>query len=173
LPQQTAEIARRLQGSFHPGDNYPHAMINQELAQLCQSVGQSRYAPASSVLKRLLPKSIKTGSESRSAAAWALGYIHEKSPSASVTEALIDRVGDDSAIDPEDPVVRRMSAVSLGRMKAQDAIGVLEKYYAGEPSIEVFPIACGWALERITGKKLTPPGVIKAVQVGWFLEPIN
>jgi hypothetical protein len=38
---------------------------------------------------------------------------------------------------------------------------------------ELFPNACGWALEQVTGEKLPESGTVEAVQKGWFLEPID
>ena len=147
-------------------------MIDRELVQLCQSLGIARHAPAAAVLARFVAKSTPTGPESRSAAIWALGFIHEKAAPERLVNALIDRLVDDG-IDPEDPTVRGMSAISLGRMNAADAEGVLRRYYSGEITLAPFPSQCGWALEQITGEKMPRSGTVKAIQGGWFLEPIE
>ncbi len=86
---------------------------------------------------------------------------------------LIDRLTDDDGMFPEHITVRRMCALSLGRMKAEDAVGSLGRYYSGELTTYPFTSACGWALQQITGEKMATSGVVKALQVGWFLEPID
>ena len=86
---------------------------------------------------------------------------------------LIARLTDEAIIMPEDMGVRRMSAISLGRMKSEDAVGGLSKYYPKELSPDPFPNACGWALEQITGEKLPTSGIARVIQKGWFLESSN
>jgi hypothetical protein len=71
----------------------------------------------------------------------------------------------------EDLGVRSMCAVALGRMKSEEAVDSLRKYYPKKLSTERFPNACGWALEQITGEKLPASGTAEVVQKGWFLEP--
>jgi HEAT repeat protein len=173
LPGQVAAIEARLQASRRPGADYPFEMINRELVQLSESVGVARYAPAGPVLARFIPKGTPTGPESRGAAIWALGLIHEKAPPASLVQQLIERLTDDDGMFPEDITVRHMCAISLGRMKAEEAVGSLRKYYSGELSTYSFTSACGWALQQITGEKMATSGLVKALQVGWFLEPID
>jgi len=88
-------------------------------------------------------------------------------------EALIERLTDDSSLMPEDPVVRRMCAITLGRMKPAEAVDSLRKYYPRKLTAESLPNACGWALEQITGEKLPTSGTVEVHQTGWFLEAIG
>jgi hypothetical protein len=173
LKGQLDEIERRLKGARNPPSPYPFQMINEELVQLCQSVGQARYAPAGLVLARFIPKSSPTGNESRAAAIWGLGFLAEKTAPKELVEALIDRLTDDDSPYPEDILVRRMCAVTLGRIRAKDALDSLRKYYPGELLVEPFPNACGWAVEQISGEKMATSGTVKSRQTGWFLEPIE
>jgi hypothetical protein len=146
-------------------------MIDLQVAQLAYSLGRANYRPAAAVLAQFVPKQFNIGAESRAAAIWALGVIHEKAPPEEIVHALIERVGDESVTLPEDMRVRRMAAVALGRMKAHDAQETLRKYYYGKLTVEPFPNACGWALEQISGDKLPASGTVTVVQTGWFLEP--
>ena len=174
LSGQLDEIKRRLQNSHRPGGgDYLHGMINQELVQLSQSMGLARYAPAAPILARFVPKETLTGGESRAAAIWALGFIHEKAAPASLVKELIGRLTDESFPPPEDPTVRQFCAIALGRMKAREAVDGLRRYYPGRLTEGTFPSACGWALEQITGEKMATSGTLKAIQVGWFLEPTD
>src|SRR5262249_9106137 len=129
-----------------------------------------RFAKAAPALARFVPKRWNIGAESRVAAIWALGLLHEKDPPARLVEALIGRLKDDSTIAPEDLRVRRMAAVALGRMKAKEAVSSLRKYYPRKLTAEPFPNACGWALERIAGEALPASGTVEVLQRGWFLE---
>jgi len=170
LPAQLREIERRWDRSLKPRESGPDAQIDLQVAQLAQSLGQARYEPAGAVLARFVPKRWNIGPESRAAAVWALGLIHAKDPPATLVQELIGRVSDESTIMEENLHVRRMAAVSLGRMRAQEAVDAVKKYYGGRLTTEPFPNACGWALEQLTGAKLPRSGTVEAVQGGWFLE---
>jgi hypothetical protein len=170
LPEQLREIERRWQRSLKPDESDPRAAIDLQVAQLAQSLGRARYAPAAPVLARFVPKQWNIGPVSRAAAIWALGLVHGQNPPAGLVEELIDRLSDDSVIMPEDLGVRRMCAVALGRMKAAEAVRPLRKYYPKNLTTEAFPNACGWALEQLTGEKLPASGTAEVIQKGWFLE---
>ena len=70
---------------------------------------------------------------------------------------LLDDVG---GLPPEDERVRRMAAVTLGRMKAAQALPALRKYGSGPPSENTTGNAAGWALAQITGEAIPPAVVI-------------
>jgi HEAT repeat protein len=171
LPEQLREIDRRWQRSLKPDVNEVYPMIDRQVSQLAQSLGQARYAPAAPVLARFVPKRWNIGPESRAAAIWALGLIHQNAPPAGLIEDLIGRVSDENVFEPEDWNVRRMSAVALGRMKASGAVSALRKYYPQKLSAEPFANACGWALQEIAGEPLPRSGTVDVFQTGWFLEP--
>ena len=74
----------------------------------------------------------------------------------------------------EDARVRRMCAISLGRMKAKEALRTLHKYYfTKKPSQDQVNNACGWAIEQIAGEKMPPAGTITVTPSGWFLSPLG
>jgi hypothetical protein len=170
LPAQLREIERRWDASLKTDVSQSYEMIDLQVAQLAQALGRARYEPAALVLRRFVPKRWNIGPESRAAAIWSLGWLHEKAPPTDLVHQLMSRVTDDSEIDPEDVRVRRMSAVGLGRMKAQEAVVALKRYYQGKVTLQPFFNACGWALQEITGEKLPASGIVEYVQVGWFLE---
>jgi hypothetical protein len=173
FPAQLGEVERRWRQSQQRGQAVPRSLIDRQVAQLNQSLGQARYAPAAAALARFVPKEWNIGPESRAAAIWALGLIHQKNPPRELVEALTDRLTDESVMMAEDRNVRRMAAVALGRMKAADAIDALKKYYPRKLSTDALPNACGWALQQITGEILPPSGTATVVQKGWFLETDN
>src|SRR5207245_4654018 len=79
-------------------------------------------------------------------------------------------------MDPgEDPRVRRMSAITLGRMKAKNSLKSLRRYYSAQPTLDPVPLACGWAIMQNTGEPLAKPQTIE-FQAGTFkncLRPIS
>src|SRR4029077_19971235 len=81
LPAQLSEIERRWQRSLKPDNpNDPFQIIDLQVAQLAQSLGQAKYNPASAMLRRFVPKKWNVGPESRAAAIWSLGLIHQTNP---------------------------------------------------------------------------------------------
>jgi HEAT repeat protein len=179
LPEMLPEMARVIEWQLprfeDPVNRAQFRMIDLQVAQLAQALGKERYRPADALLRRFIPKNLSIGQEARAAAIWALGLIHEgRPPDPALASELIERLPTPSPFEPsEDMRVRRMSAVALGFMKERAATGILRSYYGGSITEEEFNNACGWALHRITGAALPPPGTIPVPQQGWFLEPID
>jgi HEAT repeat protein len=152
--------------------------VDEQLAQLIQFLGQSRYQPADQVLQAILPRMLgpnqlnPAGFETRAATAWALGLIHEDKSVPELVRALEGRLTHVSGRAPEDLRVRRMSAIALGRMKAQATLGSLRRFFNdGQPYLDVVSSACGWAIHRLTGEKLPPMGTVAVSVEHWFLRP--
>jgi hypothetical protein len=147
--------------------------MDAELAQLCESLGQARYAPATPALVPFIPKIVlrSIGPKSRIAAIWSLGILLDKYPPADVVAQLVERLEDAQTLDPEDLGVRRMSAITLGRMKAKDAVDGLRMNTPMRLSTSSFSCACAWALEQITGEQQEVAPLERTYYLGWFLEP--
>jgi HEAT repeat protein len=150
--------------------------VDLQLSQLAQFLGQSRYRPAEPALRRLVPR--PTGpwlnSETRAAAIWALGLIHEAKADPELVRALEDRLRDMGSppLGPENPRVQAMAAVALGRMKAKSALPTLRSYWSGKLTLDPVQNACGWAIEQITGEVVPPAGTIEVPARDWFLTPL-
>jgi HEAT repeat protein len=161
--------------------NIPVEAVNGQLTQLAQFLGQAKYRPADATLREMVPRFLSgqpsmtpLGAEVRAAACWALGFIHEGTPASDVVALLIGRLTDTppGPPGPEDARVRSMSAISMGRMKAQEALPILRKYFPGlKATREIVPKACAWAVVQMTGEKMPEPGIIEEPQQGWFLTP--
>jgi HEAT repeat protein len=157
----------------------PAAAIDQQLSQLGQFLGQAKHLPADGLFRRLIPPRAgkgmnPAGYEARAAAIWALGLMHEGTPVSAIAGPLAGRVQAVNPFDVEDERVRRMSAITLGRMKAADQLETLRQFYSAKgPSRDPVNNACGWAIERITGEKVPPPGVIEEFRIDWFLVPTD
>ena len=145
------------------------------LSQLNQFLGQQKYRPADPVLRPFIPKpgrGLSMGPESRAAAIWALGMIHEGKTDAALASALEGRLNDVSSIPPEYSQVRWMSAIALGRMKTQKSLDSLRRYCpSGKVQTDVVNNACGWSIQQITGEALQPASTIYRIRRGWLLTP--
>jgi HEAT repeat protein len=151
--------------------------IDHQLSQLNQFLGRQKYRPAEPVLRRFIPRmemplANPVGVESRAAAIWALGLIHEGKSVPDLAPALEERLNDVSSIPPEDFRVRRMSAITLGRIKAKEALTSLRNFCPRhQPDLHPVINACGWAVEKLTGETFPPPKPILRVWRDWFLTP--
>ena len=140
-----------------------------QLSQIFQHFGEVRYAPADPLLRSFVPKMMGLD-ETRSAAVWALGKIHEGKATPDLATLLTERLSDMSAPPPEADPVRAMSAVSLGHMKAASATPALRLFSTDTSQVS---IAAGYALHLLTGERRELPPVSPTPVTGWFLEPVN
>jgi len=157
---------------------------DQQLSQLVQFMGKSRFQSADALLREMLPRLIAglayeppqtpLETETRTAAVWALGLLHEGKPDPALVVALQARITDAGGPNGADSGrVRGMAAVSLARMKATDAVPTLRRFYRGKLSPDPVNNACGWALAQITGEPLPPPATIEQIDRNWFLSGID
>jgi HEAT repeat protein len=148
-------------------------MMDHQLSQLNQLLGKQKYGPADEVLRKFIPRRADNSwPESRAAAIWALGLIHEGTTQEALASAAERRLNDIATTPPEDPQVRRMSAITLARLRAKQALPSLHKICPKfEPSEDPVITACGWAIEQLTGEAMPPPQPILKMQRDWFLAP--
>jgi HEAT repeat protein len=176
LPGQLPVLQRTIE-KLHA--EYPRAgtaarqtVIELQVVQLAQALGQARYRPAEPLLRRFVPPGGGVGDESRAASIWALGYIDANAAPPDLVEALVERMVEmRSVVAPEDPRVGRMAAVALGRMKARAAEETLRSFYKGVLSNDFVSNVSGWALQQIFGEPLKPGTPVPVPQRGWFLGP--
>ena len=149
---------------------------DRQLCQLAQLFGQARHAPASDALKAVIPpRSPASGRiETRAAGAWAMGLILEGKPDPEIAGLMDGRMNAIFPVDVEHELVRSMCAISLGRMKAIDKLPTIKKFHSyKQPSFQRVSNSCGWAVEQLTGEKVPPPGVETAMQMLWFITPLE
>jgi HEAT repeat protein len=182
VPETLGPVLEFFDGEFRamlppgPKPDRPPA-VDAQLSHLAQFLGQARYRPADALLRRLIPPRVgkdgnPAGAETRAAAVWAVGLIHEGNPDPALAALFVNRLTATRPFDLEDQRVRRMSAVALGQMKAVDELDTIRFYYKpGHPTLDPVNSACGWAIERITGEKATPPPPMEMTRMDWFLVP--
>ncbi len=139
--------------------------LAEHQALLFNSFGDQLYEPAEELMMAYVPKDFTLGVPARVAAVWALGMLHEDEPIESLVSDLIGRLKDNGQF-PELEDVRNMSAVSLGRMRADAALDSLELF------AEEGLTGCYWALERMIGKKPPKPRLQRTRIDDWFLSPL-
>jgi HEAT repeat protein len=174
LPPVYAYVAR-FTAAANPerGRRIPADDLDQQLCHLVQFLGYARYAPADDHLRKLVPPGPVVLPNTRAAAVWALGRLHEGKPIPELAAAVAARLAATGPGDVEDNRVRRMCAVALGRMTAEDGVPTLRRFYAGDWSADPVSNACGWALEQTIGQKMPAPKTIERVQQGWFLRSLD
>lgn len=152
----------------------PAELVDRELCQLAQFLGRARYAPADDALRALVPRFRPVQPEARAAALWALGMIHEGKPEEALAALVEDRLTGDPGRGNDDPWVRRMAAVSLGRMKATGSLKVLQDYSLGaDPTPDIVPNACRVAAAELAGEPVPAAGVFEVIQRDPFLAPVK
>jgi hypothetical protein len=178
LPQamRHADAQReRLLGKDRARDHLAMAayIIEHQLSQINQFLGEQRFAGADAMLRRFIPKPDMTQprlSEARAAAIWALGLVHAGKPTPGLSDELEGRLTD-AGKPPEDERVRAMSAISLGRIKALDKLATLRRICPDQQANNSrLHNACGWAIEQLTGAPLKAPEPLPR-RIRWFLMP--
>jgi HEAT repeat protein len=175
VPETLPAVASHVKDAMSPPNpgKYTFVEMDLKLSQLNQFLGRQKYEPVDATLQLFIPHDAsKPLPESRAAAIWALGLIREGKPDAQLAKALLDRLNDIRSIPPEDATVRRMCAITLGRMKQQDALDNLRRYCPDNEMMgEWNHDSCGWAIERLTGEVMAPPKPSHPGQLDWFLTP--
>jgi HEAT repeat protein len=143
--------------------------IDVQLSHLFQALGELGYGEAEPLMRRFIPKTILYGGDSRPAAVWAIGKLNEGTVNEELAKLLGERLSDVTSLMPEVETVRRMSAIGIGRMKAESQLPALRRFVVEAPGNA--GQACNWSLERMTGEvhdfsweDVRSPG-------GWFLTP--
>jgi HEAT repeat protein len=169
----------------------PPDPLDRQLSQLVQFLGRADYRQAEPILRQVFPRGgavapaptgglvlteppTPVGGEVRAAAIWALGLWYAGKSPPDLATAFEQRLTGDPGLGPDDERVRRMAAVSLGRIKAESELPSLRLVSGdGKPTTDVVAVASRWAISQITGEPLPPPGEVESVQRHWFLVPVR
>ncbi len=144
--------------------------IGLQESQLFQFFGEMRYAPAEPLMRQFVPKSTLLP-EARGAACWALGHLKATAPDEDLAVAFAGRLADVASPNPENDLVRTMTAISLGRMKSESQISTLRTFADQHGPIDTVGLGCLWAVEQITGEPWERVETLTFGVSGWFLQP--
>lgn len=150
----------------------PRPYPDELMSHLLQYLGEARYEPALPMMTRLIPKGIGYGIESRAASIWGIGLIREGRSEPELAQRLAERMMDGAGIPPEAEVVRRMSAITLGRMKSIDQMAALETTASPGVATDLGWVAT-WALSQIDGREIPIAPPYTKTEVDWFLTPLE
>lgn len=141
--------------------------------QLAEAMAMMDHKPAIEVLKTLVPKEAPMNFMSRAAAVWALGHLLEDSKDAEVARMLEARLADSGTNPPEWDEVRALSAISLGRIKADSSLKALRTWGETEGAESFVGRRCYWGIREMTGEPI-PDVEPKVRQLGdFFLQPAS
>ena len=149
------------------------AYLGHQSAYLIQYAGLMRLKDLQPFLEPNFKKSEPGGNEKRSAAMWAMGLMNENDPVPELTKSFLDRLADRSGMMPEQMPIRRMSAVSLGILRAKSAAPGLVEAYKLDPVEAVIPDSAQWSLGMIGEPMLAPTVGVSNLIGGWKLNPIG
>jgi HEAT repeat protein len=169
LEQAQEQTIKRRNGQGRDG-------LDLQVAHLFEAFGLMNYAPAEPLLREFIPKQLINGYYSRGAAIWALGLLHAGVPDESLASQFAERMNDVVAIPPdvsETDVVWRMSALSLGRMRAESQLPALRERLEMTGIHDPVAYAVRWSLHEITGEESPPLPPIVQARSGWFLESLD
>ena len=175
LPELLPDMLEHAQSVYdgYRSGSYRYTMPGKEehIAHLFTAFGDQKYMAAEPLMMEYVPKDHSLGYESRGAAAWALGLLYEGEVKESLVPILVGRVHDLFSMDPESGLMSQMSAITLGRMKAESALPDLRRY---ADTTDNLGSACRWSIEQITGEKVPKPERPSAQRPisDWFLMPL-
>lgn len=167
LDKATRQTEFRLTGhTFSP-------FLDLQVAHLLEAIGIMKYAPAEPLLRRHVPKDFKYGFESRAAAIWALGWLHEGVADEELAQLFTGRLTDPSTSPAEADRVRTMSAISIGRMKAVSQVEPMKRYMGPKVIPLASSLAMQWAIRELTGEQLPDAEPFNTSRGSFFLEPLD
>ena len=156
-----------------PGTAPAGAYLGHQSAYLIQYAGLLRLKDLQPFLEPNLKKGEPGGNEKRSAAIWAMGLMNENDPVPELTKSLLGRLADRGGMMPEQMAIRRMSAVSLGILRAKSAASGLADAYKLDPVDAVIPDSARWALGMIGEPIPEPTKPVSGLIGGWKLSPMG
>lgn len=158
------------QTTFRLGNDW-RMELDWQVAHLLEAFSVMKYREAEPLLRKHVPKELKLGEYSRSAAIWSLGKFYENKVDEDLAKQLIARAADSASIPSEMIRVREMSAVTLGRMKAMSQLPRLRELMGPGPELSLEASGMRWAIMQMTGETLPEPAPVKTGFGFSFLEP--
>lgn len=144
--------------------------VGLQVSQVFQFFGEAVYEPGEPLMRKFVPKSTLLP-EARGAACWALGYLKAKAPDEQLAEAFAGRLADVATPNPENDLVRTMTAISLGRMRSESQLKTLRTFAEQHGPVDSVGLGCLWAIKQITGESWETIETLTFGVSGWFLQP--
>lgn len=147
--------------------------VDRQVAHLFEAMAIMDYRPAIPLMRRHVPKEITHRRLCRGAAVWALGVLLADENDEKLAAQLMGRVRDIGLSDvPEIDIVRRMSTISLGRMKSVSQLQALKRFAGPELGHGPIDESLRWAIRELSGEVIPYPAVTSAdVLRNWRIQP--
>ncbi len=145
--------------------------IYLQVCHLAQALGQLEYEPADGVLREYVPKGRGLFTQPRAAAIWALGRLHAGNADERLTNQLRGRLTDIDSMIAEEPQVRTMAAIALGRMNATATVESLRAMLTNDGRRTTVGHACAWAIHQLTDEPIPELQPRLFWEEDWFLMP--
>jgi HEAT repeat protein len=146
---------------------------DQLLAHLFEALARMNHTPARPIMQKYIPKSISMGDYSRGTAVWALGHLQNGYPDDTLAAVLMERAKDYGGMPPDTELVRRMSSISVGRMKAVSQLAECRKLMDEMPDGDIVDMALRWTIHELTGEDVPQPEPPLRTDGIWFLTPLS
>lgn len=153
-----------------PDDAPAHDLL---LAHLFEAFVRLDYVPAAEIMRRYVRKDFGMGDFSRGAAIWSLGHLQHGTPDDRLAAELMERAKDYLGMFPDTELVRRMSSISIGRMKALSQLGECRTLLDQTADGDIVDQALRWTIHELTGEAVPPPEPPIAHDGPWFLTPVR
>lgn len=147
-------------------------VLDMQVAHLFEACGRMRAKEATPLLLQYVPKDLRMGHLSRSAAIWVLGWLNAGVPDKPLSDALLARALDTAILLPESDLVKQHSVIALARMKAVEHAPAIRNIIAGKTPHSYLGLGVRWAVKELTGEELPEPVPEFVGQGVWFLEPL-
>ena len=171
-PQSTASLIDKIRRQTELRKNKNSEEIDLQVAHLFEACGQIRAKDAEAIMMEYVPKDLVMGEQSRSAAVWALGKIHQGVVNESLGVKLMERINDPSMLPPESNRLKDQAIIALGRMKAASYAPDFKRALVEETPNDRTSLSKRWAVREMTGEEFPDP-IPGSIGTGeWFLEPI-
>jgi HEAT repeat protein len=170
VPQTAAPVQAFAQERTTSGIVVNNA-IDIQMAHLFELLGKLKAVEAIPLLEVYVPKTEKFGFNSRAAAIWSLGVIQEGQVNEPLAKKLLERFLDTLASPPEAFEVRRVSVLSLGRLRAKNRLPALRQALGEAVDQDWMELTIRHAITQISGEVIPVQPPVTLFRTGWFLEP--
>lgn len=180
LPAMLAQAERMTE----PPQRDELTAMDRQVAHLFEAMAVMDYRPSIPLMRIYVPKPLHPEDSmvlhpdrahwrlSRGAAIWALGHLLVDANDEEFSAQLMERIDDYTPFQPEELyLVKRMSAITLGRMKAVSQLEALKAAVDTPVPHAPLPYSLRWAILQISGEELPYAERLPYVRGGWRIQP--
>lgn len=153
------------------GEDFDYEALSLQQMHLYQYAGLTRQTSLQPIFVSNFPKNAPGIPEKRAAAMWALGLLNEARNDKDLAAQFVSRMNDRDGMPPEWIIVRRMSVMAVGMMRATDSADQIQRAYDVDAVDTLIPNAARWALPLLGKVQPPEPEPPSEIVGGWKLVP--